>query len=125
MYALHPCPYTLGGITVARILSPQNGGMNHGRQAPYATPLRRRSAIRSRRCSRTHQPNKEGVARLMWFRRKTEMDKTKFFTEQADVALRVRAHPRSGVDEATSAEQGHDHDDHELRLRIFRLVRVP
>jgi hypothetical protein len=30
-----------------------------------------------------------------------------------------------GVDEATSAEQGHDHDDHELPLRIFRLVRVP
>jgi len=30
-----------------------------------------------------------------------------------------------GVDEATSAEQRHDHDDHELPLRIFRLVRVP
>ncbi|MGH2488449.1 MAG: hypothetical protein ACRDFR_02355, partial [Candidatus Limnocylindria bacterium] len=30
-----------------------------------------------------------------------------------------------GVDEATSAEHGHDHDDHELPLRIFRLVRVP
>ena len=30
-----------------------------------------------------------------------------------------------GVDEATGAEQGHDHDDHELPLRIFRLVRVP
>jgi len=30
-----------------------------------------------------------------------------------------------GVDEATSAEQGHDHDDHDLPLRIFRLVPVP
>jgi len=30
-----------------------------------------------------------------------------------------------GVDEATSAEQRHDHDDHELPLRIFRLVPVP
>ncbi len=29
-----------------------------------------------------------------------------------------------GVDDATSAEQGHDHDDHELPLRIFRLVSV-
>ncbi|MGQ0593123.1 MAG: hypothetical protein ACT4QB_10870 [Gammaproteobacteria bacterium] len=27
-----------------------------------------------------------------------------------------------GVDEATSAEQRHDHDDHEVPLRIFRLV---
>ena len=27
-----------------------------------------------------------------------------------------------GVDEATSADQRHDHDDHELPLRIFRLV---
>jgi probable HAF family extracellular repeat protein len=30
-----------------------------------------------------------------------------------------------GVDEATSAEQGHHHDAHDLPLRIFRLVRVP
>jgi probable HAF family extracellular repeat protein len=30
-----------------------------------------------------------------------------------------------GVDEATGAEQGHDHDDHELPLRIFRLIPVP
>jgi len=30
-----------------------------------------------------------------------------------------------GVDEATSPEQGHDHDDHELPLRIFRLVPGP
>jgi hypothetical protein len=30
-----------------------------------------------------------------------------------------------GLDEATSAEQRHDRDDHELPLRIFRLVRVP
>ena len=30
-----------------------------------------------------------------------------------------------GVDEATSPEQGHDHDAHDLPLRIFRLVRVP
>ena len=30
-----------------------------------------------------------------------------------------------GVDEATSAEQGHDHDAHDLPLRIFRLVPVP
>ena len=30
-----------------------------------------------------------------------------------------------GVDEATSAEQGHDHDAHDLPLRIFRLVSVP
>jgi len=30
-----------------------------------------------------------------------------------------------GVDEATSADQRHDHDDHELPLRIFRLVPVP
>jgi len=30
-----------------------------------------------------------------------------------------------GVDEATTPEQRHDHDDHELPLRIFRLVRVP
>ena len=29
-----------------------------------------------------------------------------------------------GVDEATSPEQQHDHDDHELPLRIFRLVPV-
>jgi len=29
-----------------------------------------------------------------------------------------------GVDEATSAEPPHDHDDHELPLRIFRLVPV-
>ena len=28
-------------------------------------------------------------------------------------------------DEATSAEQGHDHDAHDLPLRIFRLVSVP
>ncbi|MCA1851378.1 MAG: hypothetical protein LC647_02990 [Beggiatoa sp.] len=30
-----------------------------------------------------------------------------------------------GVDEATSADQRHDHDDHELPLRVFRLVPVP
>ena len=30
-----------------------------------------------------------------------------------------------GVDEATGAEQGHDHDAHDLPLRIFRLVSVP
>ncbi len=30
-----------------------------------------------------------------------------------------------GVDEATSGEQGHDHDAHDLPLRIFRLVSVP
>ena len=30
-----------------------------------------------------------------------------------------------GVDEATSAEQGHDHDAHDLPLQIFRLVPVP
>ena len=30
-----------------------------------------------------------------------------------------------GVDEATSPEQRHDHDDHELPIRIFRLVPVP
>jgi probable HAF family extracellular repeat protein len=30
-----------------------------------------------------------------------------------------------GVDEATNAEQGHDHDAHDLPLRIFRLVPVP
>jgi probable HAF family extracellular repeat protein len=30
-----------------------------------------------------------------------------------------------GVDEATTPEQRHDHDDHELPLRIFRLVPVP
>ncbi|MGH8584644.1 MAG: hypothetical protein ACREWE_00115, partial [Gammaproteobacteria bacterium] len=30
-----------------------------------------------------------------------------------------------GVDEATSAEQGHHHDAHDLPLRIFRLVSVP
>ena len=29
-----------------------------------------------------NQPNKEAVARLVWFRRKTDMDMTKFFTEQ-------------------------------------------
>jgi probable HAF family extracellular repeat protein len=29
-----------------------------------------------------------------------------------------------GVDEATSPEQRHDHDDHELPLRVFRLVPV-
>jgi hypothetical protein len=34
-------------ITVARSLPPLKMGMNHGRQAPYATPLRRRSAVRS------------------------------------------------------------------------------
>ena len=30
-----------------------------------------------------------------------------------------------GVDEATSPEQAHDHEDHELPLRLFRLVPVP
>ena len=30
-----------------------------------------------------------------------------------------------GVDEAIGAEQGHDHDAHDLPLRIFRLVPVP
>ena len=56
----------------------------------------------------------------MWFRRKTDMDKTKFLTEQVTSGSRGEA-----SDEATSAEEGHDHDAHDLPLRIFRLVSVP
>ena len=39
------------------------------------------------RCSRTHQPNKEAAC----FRRKTDMDKTKFFTEQVTSGSRGEA----------------------------------
>ena len=86
----------------------------------YAQPLRRRSAVRSPGAFGHNQPNKEAVARLVWFRRKTDMDITKFFTEQVTSGSRGEA-----SDEATSAEQGHDHDAHDLPLRIFRLVSVP
>ena len=39
------------------------------------------------RCYRTHQPNKEAV----WFRRKTNMGKTKFFNEQMTSGSRSEA----------------------------------
>jgi hypothetical protein len=56
-------------------------GVNHGRQAPYATPLRRRSAVRS--------PGalghiKEAVARLVWFRRKTGHGPVQVFHRAGD-----------------------------------------
>jgi hypothetical protein len=70
-------------------LAPQNGGMNHGRQAPYATPLRRRSRLRSPVLSDTS--TQQAVARLVWFRRKTDMDKTRFFTEQVTSGSRGEA----------------------------------
>ena len=94
--------------------------MNHGRHGAVC------NAPASQECGSLpgafghNQPNKEAVARLVWFRRKTDMDMTKFFTEQVMSGSRGEA-----SDEATSAEQGHDHDAHDLPLRIFRLVPVP
>lgn len=59
-------------------------GVNHGRQAPYATPLRRKECGSLPRCSGTHQPIKEAVARLVWFRRKTGHGPAQVFHRAGD-----------------------------------------
>jgi hypothetical protein len=70
--------------------APPKWGMNHGRQAPYATPLRRRSAVRSPVLSDTFNPTRRPSPEW-WFRRKTDMDKPKFFTEQVTSGSRGEA----------------------------------
>jgi len=99
---------------------PPKWGMNYGLQALYATRLRRRSAVRSPGALGHINPTRRLNARPVWFRRRTDMDMTKFFTEQVTSGSRGEA-----SDEAASAEQGHDHDAHDLPLRILRLVPVP
>jgi hypothetical protein len=64
--------------------------MNHGRRVPYATALRRRSAVRSRVLSDTFNPTRR-PSPDWWFRRKTDMDKPKFFTQQVTSRSRGKA----------------------------------
>ena len=76
--------------TVARILPPKMGDESRSAGAVCYAPASQECGSLPR-CSRTHQPNKEAVARLVWFRRKTGMDKTKFFTEQVTSGSRGEA----------------------------------
>ena len=66
---------------MVRILPPKMGDESRSASAVCYVPASQECGSLPR-CSRTHQPNKEAVARLVWFRRKMDMDKAKVFTEQ-------------------------------------------